>query len=306
MSECHVCPHDCGVDRKTKLGVCQAPDQPKVALAQLHHHEEPVLSGNCGSGAIFFSHCNLACVFCQNYDISQQHHGRVIDAARLVEMAFELKAQGAHNINLVTPTPYTEMILDALLPVKRELAIPLVWNSNAYELKSVIERLEPLVDIYLPDLKFFDPKVSERYCGAADYFQYASRAIGEMWRQKREVRLQIADWEHQTADSGMRVELMTQGVIIRHLVIPGQKEDSKKILRWIAENLGTEVWISLMAQYTPVHRAREFPEVNRRLRRSEYDEVCACFYDLGFENGWVQELSSASSEYTPDFDLKGT
>jgi putative pyruvate formate lyase activating enzyme len=270
---------------------------PRIALAQLHHFEEPVISGNRGSGTIFFSHCNLACVFCQNSDISQQHHGRDISPGRLVEVAFELKAKGAHNINLVSPTPYTEMLLDALLPVKQELGVPIVWNSNGYELESVIRRLEPLVDVYLPDLKFHDPAVARRYCGVEDYFEHASRATGEMWRQKREVRV---------LRKGPQPELMLQGVIIRHLVVPGQKEDSKKLLRWIAENLGTDVWMSLMAQFTPVHRAREFPEINRRLRVSEYEEVCAYFYELGFNNGWVQELTSATSEYTPDFDLRGT
>jgi putative pyruvate formate lyase activating enzyme len=269
------------------------------------------LSGAQGSGTIFFSHCNLACVFCQNFDISQLYEGRVISSTRLVDIAFELKAQSAHNVNLVSPTPYSELILEAMLPIKTELAIPVVWNSNAYELVTVIRRLEPLVDVYLPDLKFFDPAVAKRYCGSADYFKYASRAVGEMWRQKREVRLQIAECRMQN-ETGQRAnelhsraEVMTQGVIIRHLVIPGQAEDSKRVLKWIADNLGPDVYISLMAQYTPVHRAREFREINRRLNRREYDQVRDYFYRLGFENGWVQELTAASSEYTPDFDFRG-
>jgi putative pyruvate formate lyase activating enzyme len=275
-----------------------------LALASLHHWEEPVISGSQGSGTIFFSHCNLACVFCQNWDISQgagepeskgvSVRGKEVSVERLREIAFELKALGAHNINLVSPTPYTEMILEALLPVKKELGIPVVWNTNAYELVRELRRLEPLVDVYLPDLKFLDSTASKRYCGQADYFAFASQAIGEMHRQKTEVRME---------ETGA---LMTQGVIIRHLVIPGQVEDSKRILRWIADSIGTEVHISLMAQYAPVHKASSFPEVNRRLQQSEFEAVCACFYELGFENGWVQELSSASSEYTPEFDLRGT
>jgi putative pyruvate formate lyase activating enzyme len=238
-------------------------------------------------------------MFCQNWDISQgagsqpgQVRGQKVTIERLREIAFELKAQGAHNINLVSPTPYSEMIREALLPAKEKLGIPIVWNSNAYELVSTLKSLEPLVDVYLPDLKLHDPGVSKRYCGTRDYFEYASKAVGEMWRQKREFRLQN--------DS-----TLSQGVVIRHLVIPGQVEDSERILGWIADNIGTEVHISLMAQYTPVHRAAEFPEVNRRLRHSEYDAVCDYFSKLGFENGLVQELTSASSEYTPDFDLKG-
>ena len=324
--ECRICPYNCGADRSARFGVCRAPGVPEVALASLHHWEEPVISGTRGSGTIFFAHCNLACVFCQNWDISQggreeenaecrmqnaecrtEAGGRKVSIERLREIAFELKAQGAHNINLVSPTPYSEMILEALLSVKTELGIPIVWNTNAYELVSELRRLEPLIDVYLPDLKFRDPEAAKRYCGAADYFSHASRAIEEMWRQKRECRLQIADCRLQNGnDDAGNARVMTQGVIIRHLVIPGQVEDSKRILEWIADNIGTEVHISLMAQFTPVHRASEFPEVNRRLRRTEYDAVCDFFYSLGFENGWVQELSAASAEFTPEFDLRGT
>jgi putative pyruvate formate lyase activating enzyme len=294
--ECHVCPHDCGVDRALQPGFCRAPAQPKIALASLHHWEEPVISGSQGSGTIFFSGCNLACVFCQNYNISQGDEGKIITIERLRAIAFELKQQGAHNINLVSPTPYSEMILAALLPIKSELAIPVVWNSNGYELASVISHLEPLVDVYLPDFKYASDDAARKYSGIRDYFPHASAAIGEMWRQKRQNRLVKAG----------PVELMTQGLVIRHLILPGQTEDSKQVLRWIAENLSTAVYISLMAQYTPVHYAAQHPEINRRLRRSEYDEVCEYFDELGFENGWVQELTSASSEYTPDFNLHGT
>jgi putative pyruvate formate lyase activating enzyme len=318
---CNVCPRQCGVDRIARLGICQAPDKPKVALASLHHHEEPAISGARGSGTIFFSHCNLACAFCQNWNISQEHEGRVITIERLREIAFELRDQGAHNINLVSPTPYTEMILEALLPVKQELGIPIVWNSNAYELESVIRRLEPLVDVYLPDLKFCASTASKKYCGAGDYFEYASKAVAEMWRQKRQVKSQNAEPErnfttktprhqeticvHRCPSVASEVEIMTQGVIVRHLVIPGQAEDSERVLGWIADQLGTDIYVSLMAQYTPVHKAHNYPEINRRLKRSEYDAVRDYFYSLGFENGWVQDLASASSEFTPDFDLRG-
>jgi putative pyruvate formate lyase activating enzyme len=294
--ECRLCPHECGVDRKQKFGVCRAPARPKIALASLHHWEEPAISGNQGSGTIFFSHCNLACVFCQNFNISQGDEGKEITIERLQEIAFELKEQGAHNINLVSPTPYSELILAALLPIKSKLAIPIVWNSNGYELASVIERLEPLVDVYLPDFKYASDDVALKYSGIRDYFNYASVAINEMWHQKQAIRMVKVD----------SAQIMTQGLIIRHLILPGQAKDSKRVLRWIAENLGSDVFISLMAQYTPVHKAARFPEINRRLRRSEYEEVCEYFNELGFENGWVQELTSASSEFTPDFDLRGT
>jgi len=331
--ECRICPHNCGADRRTKLGICRAPDVPEVALASLHHWEEPAISGTRGSGTIFFAHCNLACIFCQNWDISQGASeranaecrmqnaecrtesdndeagakGRKLSIERLREIAFELKAQGAHNINLVSPTPYSEMLLEALLPVKPELGIPVVWNTNAYELVSELKRLEPLVDVYLPDIKFCDPDVAKRYCGAADYFLQASRAIGEMAKQKSEVRMQKSEVTRRNPAQEARpsAAVMTQGVIIRHLVIPGQVEDSKRILKWIADAIGTEVHTSLMAQYTPAHRAAQFPEVNRRLRHSEYRAVRDFFYELGFENGWVQELSAASSEYTPEFNLRG-
>ena len=294
--ECHLCPHDCAVDRALQPGFCRAPAQPKIALASLHLWEEPVISGSHGSGTIFFSGCNLACVFCQNHNISQGDEGRIITIERLRAIAFELKQQGAHNINLVSPTPYSEMILDALLPIKPGLAIPVVWNSNGYELASVISGLEPLVDVYLPDLKYASDDAAQKNSGVRDYFPHASAAIGEMWRQK---------WQTRLVKTGP-VELMTQGLIIRHLILPGQVEDSKQVLCWIAKNFGTAVYISLMAQYTPVHHAARHPEINRLLRRSEYDEVCEYFYELGFENGWVQELTSASSEYTPEFNLRGT
>jgi putative pyruvate formate lyase activating enzyme len=291
--QCRICPHDCRVDRSIRPGICQASDRPKVALAGLHHWEEPCLSGTRGSGTIFFSHCNLACVFCQNFDISQEHRGREVSPARLAEIAFGLRDQGAHNVNLVSPTPYTEMIIEALGPVRADLGMPIVWNSNGYELAAVVRRLEPLVDVYLPDLKFVSSEVSKRFCGAADYFEFASAALREMYRQRPAAQFD-------------KDGLMIQGLVIRHLILPGYADDSRQVLRWIADNIGTEVHISLMAQYTPVHRAREFADVNRRLRRQEYEEVCGFFYGLGFENGWVQELSSASSDFTPDFDLKGT
>jgi putative pyruvate formate lyase activating enzyme len=266
-----------------------------------------------------------------NGDAGQGVRGKEVGVERLREIAFELKARGAHNINLVSPTPYTEMILEALLPVKKELGIPIVWNTNAYELVRELRRLEPLVDVYLPDLKFLGSVASKRYCGRADYFEFASAAIREMHRQKAEVkmqkakcrsrngdsqgeakgksdcRLQITDYRLQNCRAGTDDALvMTQGVIIRHLVIPGLVDDSKGVLRWIAENIGTRVHVSLMAQYTPVHKASRFPEINRRLRHSEFEAVRDYFYELGFENGWAQELSAASAEYTPEFNLRGT
>ena len=280
------------MDRSRELGVCRASDDFEVAQAQLHHWEEPPISGTRGSGAIFFSHCNLRCRFCQNHDISQLGHGRKVAPERLLAIMLELEQQGAHNINLVSPTHYSEQLLPVLELASARLRVPVVWNSNGYEKAETIHRLEGLVKVYLPDLKYFSDELARACSSAPDYFEHASKAITEMKRQVGNDRYD----EH---------AIIEKGLIIRHLVLPGHTDDSIRILDWVAGNLGTDVRISLMAQYCPTHRAADLPGMNRRLRPDEYDEVREHFEELGFDDGFAQELSSASREYTPDFNGRG-
>jgi putative pyruvate formate lyase activating enzyme len=286
---CTYCPFECRVDRSFQKGVCQAPAELKIAKAMAHLWEEPCISGVRGSGAIFFSHCNASCVFCQNYRISQLHGGKIYGDDEFLLLCQELvETTKVHNLNLVTPTPYTFRLLRLLPRLKRETAVPIVWNSNGYEKASLIEQLEGLVDVFLPDFKYFSNSAANRFSRLPDYFAHASKAISAM---NRNVGKAVVD-EH---------GLMQRGLIIRHLILPGQVEDSKKVLSWIAQNLGTEVYLSLMSQYYPVYRAHEVPEINRRLRLEEYLEVENFCLDMGFENGFFQELESNSAEYTPSF-----
>jgi len=290
--ECRACPFDCGVDRSVKLGVCRATDRFEIALAQLHHWEEPPISGTRGSGTIFFSHCNLRCRFCQNCDISQQGKGREVTPVRLLAIMQELEQQGAHNINLVSPTHYSEHLLPILESARARLRIPIVWNSNGYEKAETLVRFEGLVQVYLPDLKYHSDELARACSSAPDYFRYASAAIIEMKRQVGRNRYD----EH---------GVIEKGLIIRHLVLPGQTDDSKQLLKWIHDELGPRTSISLMSQYYPVHSAAELPGMNRRLSPDEYENVRRRFEELGFEEGFAQQLSSAKREYTPEFDGKG-
>jgi putative pyruvate formate lyase activating enzyme len=280
------------VDRSRELGVCRASGEFEVAQAQLHHWEEPPISGTRGSGAIFFSHCNLRCRFCQNHDISQLGRGREVTPERLLVIMLELEQQGAHNINLVSPTHYSDQLIPVLEAARKRLRIPVVWNSNGYEKAETIRGLEGLVQVYLPDFKYFSEELARACSSAPEYARYAGPAITEMRRQVGRNRY---------GENGA----ILRGLILRHLVLPGHTDDSIQILDWIADNLGTDVHISLMAQYYPTHRAVELPGMNRRLSPAEYSKVRKHFGELGFEEGFVQELSSASKDYTPDFEGLG-
>ena len=277
------------MDRSAELGVCRASDRFEIALAQLHHWEEPPISGTRGSGTIFFSHCNLRCRFCQNYDISQLGRGREVTPDRLLAIMLELEQQGAHNINLVSPTHYSDQLLPVLERARAKLKVPIVWNSNGYEKTETVARFEGLVQVYLPDLKYHSDGLARACSSAPDYFRHASAAITEMKRRNRYDERGIIE----------------RGLIIRHLVLPGHAGDSKEILTWIHDDLGPRTSISLMAQYYPVHNAAELPGLNRRLSSEEYDDVRHRFDELGFEEGFAQEPSSASRDYTPDFDGRG-
>ena len=290
MSACNLCPLQCGVDRATQRGACGAPLLPYIARASLHMWEEPCISGTGGSGAIFLCGCNLNCVFCQNHAISHGTVGEPADARRLCDLMLRLQEKGAHNVNLVTPAPHVDVILPAIqMARQRGLRIPIVYNTNAYERVETLRRLEGLVDIYLPDFKYVGEHIAKKYSGAGDYFVYALPAIREMVRQCGEAL--VLDGEG----------IAQRGVIIRHLVLPGSVDEGRRVLECIAGEISKTVAVSLMSQYVPAHRAN-FPPLNRKLLKREYDRAVNCCLDLGLENVMIQELSSAKSEYTPAFD----
>ena len=261
-----------------------------VARAALHQWEEPCISGQNGSGTVFFSGCSLRCVYCQNQQISLGRYGAPVTEENLLRMFDRLIAQGAHNLNLVNPTHYAPMLAKALQ--KYRSPVPIVYNSGGYERVETLKALEGLVDIYLPDLKYVDSAVSLRYSGAADYFDYASKAILEMSRQVGEARFD---------ENGM----MKNWLIVRHLILPRNTAQSIKALTWIRGNLPEGTLVSLMCQYTPCGELGSFPELQRRITRREYDKVVEHMLKLGLTGGYLQELSSAKEEYIPPFDLTG-
>ena len=288
---CDLCPRRCGAERtETKGGgVCGMPAGLRLARAGLHFWEEPCISGTHGSGAVFFSGCYLRCSFCQNRTISAGGFGKAVSVERLREIFQELVAQGAHNLNLVTPTHFTPWILEALDPVP---PVPVVWNCGGYERVETLRTLEGKVDIYLPDFKYLDPETARRYSGAPDYPQAAAAAIREMVRQTGPCRF---DGEG----------LLTRGVVIRHLILPGQVEQAKAVMDWAAAEFEPgSVLFSLMSQYTPWGDLSRCPELNRRLRRWEMRAAQAYMENLGLA-GFTQERTSAKEEYTPPFDLTG-
>ena len=288
---CTLCPRRCKADRAAgQCGFCGAGNTLKVARAALHFWEEPCISGTKGSGTVFFSGCNLHCVFCQNYDISHNGFGKEITIARLKEIYHELIAKGAHNINLVTPTHFTEAVLKSL---DEPLPVPVVYNTSGFETQDTLRRLKGKVQIYLPDLKYSDDIAAIKYSNAPNYFRTATEAIKEMYRQ-------VGDYH--IGDDG----IMTKGVIIRHLVLPGCIDNSLGVLDWIAESFPKkDVLVSLMSQYVPMGRAKNMPPLDRRITQEEYDAVLSYLYLLELDNGYTQDFSAATAEYIPDFDLEG-
>ena len=286
---CSSCPRSCHTLRgETGSGFCGMGSDPVIARAAPHFDEEPVISGERGSGAIFFSGCPLRCRFCQNYPISHGGYGETVSVGRLREIYWELIGQGVHNINLVNPTHFSEAILESL---EGGLPVPVVWNSGGYETTENLRRFEGKVQVYLPDLKYIRPESARKYSAAADYFDYAGPALKEMLRQTGPVELD---------DDG----IIRRGTIVRHLILPGCAEESMAILDWIAREL-PGAWVSLMAQYLPFGDLRGLDELNRRLTQPEYDAVVDHLMDLGLEDGFIQELSSSDDKYIPAFDLTG-
>lgn len=290
MFICNSCPRKCNIDREEKTGVCGAPSEYKVARAALHFWEEPCISGERGSGTVFFSGCSLKCVFCQNFEISRNAYGKVINEDRLIEIFKELEEQGAHNINLVNPTHYSRQLAETLRKYKP--SVPTVWNTGGYDSVESLKMLDGFVDVYLADIKYVSSAVSKKYSGAEDYFRVASEAVLEMQRQVGE---NVFD------ANGM----MQKGLIIRHLVLPGNISQAMRVMDWVKENLPKETVLSIMSQYTPCGKASDYPTINRKLSRREYDMVLDYAEKLGFENAFIQESGSSSEEFIPDFDLTG-
>jgi len=287
LISCNICPHRCGVDRVNTLGFCQAPAQLKINLAQVHLGEEPFLVGKRGSGTVFFSHCNLHCCYCQNFEISALGRGEIITEDKLIETMFSLKEKGAVNINFVSPTSYSEMLIPVIVKAKQMgLNLPIVWNTNSYESVETLKQLEGLVDIYLADFRYWNNENGVKYSGIKNYQEVASSAIKEMFRQTGRLKL----------DDG----LAWMGTLIRILVLPNNLTGTTEILEWIADNLGTHISISLMSQYYPTYKSKDFPELNRTLTEAEYDETIATLERLGFDNYLLQELNP-SADWTPRF-----
>lgn len=292
LYNCRLCPRRCGTDRRHASGFCGGGILPRIAKAYLHMWEEPCISGTKGSGTVFFSGCSLKCCFCQNYKISAENFGKEISVSRLADIFLELQDKGAHNINLVSATHYVPQVIEALDICGKRLKIPVAYNSGGYELTETVEMLGKHVSIFMPDLKYFDSGISEKYSDAPDYFEYASKAVGKMI---------------ETAGKPVFDEngIMQSGVIIRHMVLPSHRRDSEEILRRISEMYPPKSFLlSLMSQYTPFYKSCEHKEINRRISTYEYERVADIAAELGFE-GYMQERSSAKEEYTPDFDLSG-
>ena len=292
LEKCEICPHECGINRtKKQIGRCKSTDKIKIALYSIHKFEEPCISGGNGSGTVFFSNCNLNCIYCQNYEISQEGKGKEISVEELADIFIKQQNRKAENINLVTPTSYTLQIIEAIkIAKKRGLNIPIIYNTNGYEKVETLKLLEGYVDVYLPDLKYYDDELGKKYSKVDKYFEIAVKAIKEMYRQVGSPKLD---------ERGM----IKSGLMIRHLVLPNNIENSKKILRWIKENIDENVYVDIMAQYFPTYKAKESKDLNRKLTKEEYKEIEEYVYDLNIKNGYMQELGEHEEEYVPKWEI---
>lgn len=296
MRDCTLCPRECHADRTAgRLGFCGQSDQLMAARAALHFWEEPCLSGTNGSGTVFFSGCNLRCIYCQNHTIAQGQTGKEINIERLSEIFLELQDKKAHNINLVTPTHFVPQIIKALQNAKDNgLTIPVVYNTSGYEKVETLKRLEGLIDIYLPDMKYHDPAISNRFSKADDYFVKAASALDEMLRQTgKPVFVNGED------------SLILKGVIVRHLLLPGCEEDSRYLLHYLHQTYKNDIYVSIMNQYTPMPQAASIPSLNRKISSEEYERIVDYAIRIGIENGFIQEGDTASESFIPAFDCKG-
>ncbi len=291
LSHCTLCPRLCGADRiNGELGYCRSSAKIKIARSALHFWEEPCISGEHGSGTVFFSHCTLKCVFCQNYNISTENKGKIISVSELADCFLDLQTQGANNINLVTPTHYVPLIIQALDIAKANgLTLPILYNTSGYENPETIKSLDGYIDIYMPDMKYFDNKYAVKYSNAPDYFNIAKSAIREMYNQ---VGKPVFD------ENG----IMQKGMIIRHLMLPGLLFDTKKIIDYIYREYKNNVYVSLMSQYTPLEHVKRFPELNKKLNPKHYNAMINYCTDLGMENVYIQDGEAASESFIPPFE----
>lgn len=294
LQDCILCPRECHVDRSNgEQGYCRATEDVVVARAALHFWEEPCISGDEGSGTVFFSGCALGCIYCQNHNIASNKIGKKISIERLGEIFLELQDKSANNINLVTPSHYIIQIIEALdVARKKGLQIPVVYNSSGYEKVESLALLESYIDVYLPDFKYYDSSPAAKYSNCPDYFAFASKAIKEMVRQ-------VGDPVFNQKG------ILEKGVIVRHLCLPGHLKDSKKIIKYLYETFGDTIYISIMNQYTPLENVQDYPEINRTITEDEYNELIDYAIELGVENGFIQEGDTASESFIPQFDEEG-
>ena len=292
LDKCEICPRKCKVNRNNnQIGWCKSTDRVKIGLYSTHNFEEPCISGDKGSGTVFFSNCTMNCIFCQNYEISQLGKGKEISIEELSNIFIMQQEKGVHNINLVTPTSYVYQIIEAIKIAKvKGLNIPIVYNTNGYENIETIKALNGYVDVYLPDLKYAEEKLATEYSGAKNYFEVATKAIKEMIKQVGKIKLN---------EDG----IIQKGVIIRHLVLPNHIENSKKVLLWIKQNLPNDIYVSIMAQYFPTYKAKENQELNRKLTKKEWEQIEKYVEEIDIENGFIQELGDHEEEYVPKWEF---
>lgn len=292
LKSCNICPHKCGVNRLNGIkGRCKCDNKIKIALVSVHNYEEPCISGKNGSGTVFFSNCNLNCIYCQNYEISQLGKGKEITIEHLAQIFIKQQEKNVNNINLVTPTMYVPQIIEAIkIARKKGLNIPIIYNSNGYENVETIKKLNGYIDIYLPDLKYYSNEIAKKYSKIDNYFETAISAIKEMQKQ---VGNPIFNEEG----------IIQKGVIIRHLILPNHLLNTKNILKYVKENFDENTYISIMAQYFPTYKAKEDKLINRKLTKKEYKEIENYLYLLNLKNGYIQELGEHEEEYVPNFDL---
>lgn len=290
LNKCTICPWECKINRNDKrIGKCRGTNNAKIALVSLHFFEEPCITGKNGSGTVFFSNCNLKCKFCQNYEISQYGKGKEITIEELADIFIEQQKRGAENINLVTPTSYVYQIIEAIKIAKKNgLKLPIIYNTNAYENVETIKALEGYIDIYLPDFKYMDKKIAKQYSGVEDYPEIAKKAIVEMQKQVGNAQIDSKG-------------IIRKGLIIRHLILPNNTENSKQVLKWINDNLPKETYVSVMAQYFSTYLAKKDKTLNRKISKREYKKVEDYLYSLNIENGYIQDLGDNEECYVPEF-----
>lgn len=299
VEQCQLCPRACAVDRAQGMrGVCGETDRLRIARAALHFWEEPCISGKRGSGAVFFTGCQLRCVYCQNRMIAHGDVGREITVERLVDIFFELEAQGANNINLVTPDHFIPQIAEAIQRAKeKQFSLPFVYNTSSFVTVEALRMLDGLIDIYLPDLKYLDEAHAREYSGASQYPQVAKAALQEMYRQVGAVQLEER--------SGEEEPMLRRGMVVRHLLLPGALHDAKQIVAYLYETYKDAIYLSLLSQYTPGEGVAEHPILHRRVRKKDYEALIDEAIRLGVENAFIQEGSAADESFIPAFDYKG-